>query len=85
MKHAKPHSYWIAIPIAFIFAVLCTAYFTYSNPIWALCFLIGVRSDRVMHAVQVHAHWVSKDTSIEIYLVGKFLYFYHADEFPLLL
>ncbi len=36
----------------------------------------------VSMTVIVHAHWAMVDEATEIYLVGKFLYFYHVDEVP---
>ncbi|MSE19755.1 hypothetical protein GKC44_00455 [Lactobacillus parabuchneri] len=32
--------------------------------------------------VKIHAHWALKNGSAEIYLVGKYLYYYKYDRLP---
>lgn len=35
-------------------------------------------------AVKVHAHWVTRNGEVEIYLVGKYLYYYAWQDLPYL-
>lgn len=35
-----------------------------------------------MKTVKIHAHWILKNGAAEIYLVGKYLYYYKYDCLP---